>query len=119
MMTPLIRPLQEKLQDLRKLLETTRPELPPETRQFKYQKPVHNSHGDTCGWEWVTEDITVTLRLFGSPKHEHRCYDLGQEIRQTKDEIIKLGYQPIEHDETYDAWVRRGSPQRGEGWRDA
>jgi len=119
MTTPLIRPLQEKLQDLRKLLETTRPLCPPETRPFRYQIPIHNSRGDTCGWEWVTEDVEVTLRLFGSPKHEHRCYDLGQEIRQTKDEIIKLGYQPIEHDETYDAWVRRGSPQRGEGWRDA
>ena len=119
MMTPLIRPLQEKLQDLRKLLETTRPLCPPETRPFRYQIPITNPRGKTYGWKWVTEDITVTLRLFGSPQHEHRCYDLGQEIRQTKDEILKLGYQPIEHDEIYDAWVRRGSPQRGEGWRDA
>ena len=95
-----IKDLQNNLQKLRMQLATTRPICPTETRPFTYQKPIKNGRGRET-WEWVTIESTVTLRLFGVPECEHRCYDLGQQIRETKDQIIKLGYKPVEHGEKF------------------
>jgi len=111
MKIPSIKDLQEKLQDLREHLLTTRPSLPPETRPFTYQKATVNSHGDTTGWEYVTDHVTVHLRKFGVPECEERCIELGKEIREVKDQVKELGYQPIEHGENYATW-RSKNPER-------
>lgn len=108
---PSIKYLQDKLQDLRGDLLTTRPSLPPETRSFTYQQSIFNSRGDTTGWQHVTTDSTVTLRKFGISDCEARCIELGQAIRGAKDQIKELGYQPIEHGEHYETW-RSKNPER-------
>ena len=119
MMTPSIKELQEKLQDLRGHFLTTRPTLPSETRTFTYQKPIHgnkpeNSRGQNMGWEYVTEEITVTLSKFGVSEHEARCRELCKEIREVKDKIRQLNYKPIDHGENYATWKSRNP----EGKRD-
>ena len=91
-----IKELQDNLQELRSQLETTRPICPPETRPFTYQKATKNKHGEPT-WNWVTVDSTVTLRRLDDPKSEQRCQELSQQIRETKDKIISLGYQPVDH----------------------
>ena len=91
-----LKELQDNLQELRSQLETTRPICPPETRPFTYQKATKNKHGEPT-WNWVTIDSTVTLRRIDDPKSEQRCQELSQQIRETKDKIISLGYRPIEH----------------------
>jgi len=88
--------LQDNLQELRSQLETTRPICPPETRPFTYQKIIKDKRR-TQTWQWVTIDSTVTLRRLNDPKSEQQCQELSQQIRDTKNKIISLGYQPIEH----------------------
>ena len=93
---PRILVLQNNLQKLRSQLENTRPILPTETRSFTYQKTLKDNR-EGKSWKWVTEDSTVNLCKFGISKYERSCYELGQQIRETKDKIISLGYKPVEH----------------------
>ena len=89
-----LKELQDNLQELRSQLATTRPLCPTETRPFTYQKVTKDERGIQT-WKWVTIDSTVNLRKFGIPESERRCRELSQQIRETKDQIIGLGYKPI------------------------